>query len=192
MHVLDMYPFLLVPAIFLARVIDVSLGTFRSIVVFRGYPATAAAIGFLEILIWIAAASQVLREINAWPLMLAYAGGFACGNYIGVLLEARIGIGRESLRIISHAEPGVLAKRLGDEVRSVLTLSGRLDGRPAEVHMVTVERKKMRQLLSKLRAADPDAEYTISDVKSLQSAGSIVPRRWPIARTGWRVRGKRK
>lgn len=192
MEILDTYPALLVPAIFLARVMDVTLGTFRSIVVFRGHPAMAAAIGFLEILIWIMAVSQVIRQMDAWPLTLAYAGGFACGNYLGILLEARIGIGRESLRIISHAKPGTLTKSLRSTGLSVLTLTGLSDGAPAEVHMVTVERRKMPQLLDRLRAADPDAEYTISDVKSLQRADANAPRRWPIINAGWRVRGKRK
>jgi len=66
---LNTYPWILAPAIFFARLLDVTLGTFRTIVVFRGYPALAAAIGFVEILIWVAAVSQVLREISDWPLV---------------------------------------------------------------------------------------------------------------------------
>ena len=42
MQVLVEYPYLLVPLIFLARVADVSLGTFRTIVVFRGHKILAS------------------------------------------------------------------------------------------------------------------------------------------------------
>ena len=192
MDFLDTAPWLLVPAIFLARVLDVSLGTFRSIVVFRGYPALAATIGFFEVLIWVTAASQVLRQVNAWPLILAYAGGFACGNYLGVWLEAKVAMGRELLRIISHAAPGTLTAQLSGSGQQVVALSGELNGRPAEVLLVTADRRQTPRLLAAVRAADPEAEYTITDVKSVSRVGPELPRRWPLMPTGWRVRGKRK
>ncbi len=44
------YPYLLAPLIFFARVADVSLGTFRTIVVFRGHKFLASFIGFLKLL----------------------------------------------------------------------------------------------------------------------------------------------
>ena len=192
MDFLDTAPWLLAPAIFLARVLDVSLGTFRSIVVFRGYPALAAAIGFIEVLVWVTAASQVLRQVNAWPLTLAYAGGFACGNYLGVWLEAKVAMGRELLRVISHAAPGALTAQLSDFGQQVVALKGELNGRPAEVLLITADRRQTPRLLAAVRAADPDAEYTITDVKSVSRSGPELPRRWPLVPTGWRVRGKRK
>jgi uncharacterized protein YebE (UPF0316 family) len=192
MDFLNAYPYLLAPVIFLARVVDVSLGTFRTIVVFRGYPALAAAIGFVEVLIWVAAASQVLRQVNAWPLMVAYAGGFACGNYLGVWLEARVAIGRELIRVITHARPGTVARNLPDTIQEVLVLSGEMNGRPAEMLVITSDRRRTPDLLAAVQQADPNAEYTISDVKSVRRPKSTLARRFPLVPSGWRVRGKRK
>jgi uncharacterized protein YebE (UPF0316 family) len=192
MELLDSYPWLLAPAIFLARVLDVSLGTFRTIVVFRGYPAVAAAIGFFEVLIWVAAASQVLHQINAWPLMFAYAGGFACGNYLGIWLEARVAMGRELVRIISHAKIDVLARHLNSLGQPCLTLKGDVNGRAADVLLITTDRRRTASLLAAVRETDPDAVYSISDLKSVRVPGPALLRRWPLVPTGWRVRGKRK
>jgi uncharacterized protein YebE (UPF0316 family) len=192
MDFLNAYPYLLAPVIFLARVVDVSLGTFRTIVVFRGYPALAAAIGFVEVLIWVAAASQVLRQVNAWPLMVAYAGGFACGNYLGVWLEARVAIGRELIRVITHARPGTVARNLPDTIQEVLVLSGEMNGRPAEMLVITSDRRRTPDLLAAVQQADPNAEYTISDVKSVRRPKATLARRFPLVPSGWRVRGKRK
>jgi uncharacterized protein YebE (UPF0316 family) len=72
-EILIEYPYLLVPLIFFSRVADVSLGTFRTIVVFRGYKLLASLIGFFEIIIWLVAASQVLTNLDQWYLALAYA-----------------------------------------------------------------------------------------------------------------------
>ncbi len=64
LELLNNEPWLLAIAIFAARVGDVSLGTVRTIVVFRGYKFLAAAIGFFEILLWVAAAGQVLTNLD--------------------------------------------------------------------------------------------------------------------------------
>ncbi len=190
-ELLDQHPWLLAPAIFFLRIVDVSLGTFRSIVVFRGYPAVAALIGFVEVLIWVTAVGQVLRQMNAWPLVVAYAGGFACGNYIGVWLESKAAMGHELLRIISLHRPGDLARRLREEGHQVVELDGEVEGQPAEVLLVTAGRRRMRELLRTVREADPEAIYTISDVKPVRG-GHSRSRRWPLVPTGWRIRGKRK
>jgi uncharacterized protein YebE (UPF0316 family) len=189
---LNTYPWILAPAIFFARLLDVTLGTFRTIVVFRGYPALAAAIGFVEILIWIAAVSQVLREISDWPLMIAYAGGFSCGNYLGVWLESKIAIGKELVRIISHRCDGSLAQELGAAGHRVVSLSCEMDDLPADVLLVTSDRRRTARLLAAIRDIDPDAEYTVSDIKSLRNGEAVAPRRWPLVPSGWRTRGKRK
>jgi len=192
MEFLDVYPWLLMPAIFLARVLDVSMGTFRTIVVFRGYPALAAMIGFAEILIWVAASSQVFRQVNAWPLTVAYAGGFAAGNYLGIWLESKVAMGRELLRIIASGGDGRLAERLAQCGQQVVSLTCELDGEAAEVLLVTAERRRTTELLAAVQEVDPDALYTVSDVKSLSPSGPTLPRRWPLVPSGWRVRGKRK
>ena len=44
------YPHVIVLFIFLARIADVSLGTFRTIVIFRGHKFLASFIGFLKLL----------------------------------------------------------------------------------------------------------------------------------------------
>jgi uncharacterized protein YebE (UPF0316 family) len=81
--------------IFIARVADVSLGTFRTIVVFRGKKILASLIGFFEISIWLLAASQVFTNLDQWNCGLAYAGGFAVGNYVGISIEGKFSIGDE-------------------------------------------------------------------------------------------------
>lgn len=192
MEFLDLYPWLFAPAIFLARILDVSMGTFRTIVVFRGYPATAAMLGFVEVLIWVAASSQVFSRENAWPLMLAYAGGFAAGNYVGIWLESRVAIGRELLRIIPTVGDGSVARRLADVGQSVVSLACHIDGRPSEVLLVTAGRRQSPDILAAVRAVDPRALYTITDVKSVPDEGRLPRRRWPLTASGWRVRGKRK
>ncbi|MCA9319888.1 MAG: DUF2179 domain-containing protein, partial [Planctomycetes bacterium] len=90
MDFLHEYPALLALVIFLARIGDVSIGTLRTILVFRGRSIPAAVLGFFEVLIWITAAGQVIRNLDAWYLTIAYAGGFAMGNIVGIWLESKL------------------------------------------------------------------------------------------------------
>ncbi len=190
MEFFSTYPWLLAPVIFLARVADVSLGTFRTIIVFRGHRPLAAAVGFVEVLIWVAAAGQVFNNLGSWHLAVAYAGGFACGNYFGMWLESRVAIGRELVRAISFGEKGRLAQKLRDVGHQVIELSGKADNQPVEIVLVVEKRRKIGALLSTIRAEDPQAIYTISDIKSSYGQGLIEDK--PLFNAGWRVRGKRK
>jgi hypothetical protein len=71
-------------AIFLLRIVDVSIGTIRTIAVVRGRPSVAVVLGFFEVLVWLLAISQVLARVMQEPIVaLSYAGGFAAGNGVG-------------------------------------------------------------------------------------------------------------
>jgi uncharacterized protein YebE (UPF0316 family) len=161
------YPMLLALGIFLARIADVSMGTVRILVGFRGYRLLAAAIGFCEAAIWVVAASKVIQHLDAWYLVVAYAGGFAAGNYLGLTLERRLAVGRELARIISYRPDAALSQELTRRGWPVVELHGtRRNHEPVEVMYVVAARRRMPELLALVRQFDPEALYTITDVKS--------------------------
>lgn len=90
--------------IFAARVIDVTLATFRTLMVVQGRKLHAAIIGFFEIIIYITALNQVVSNLDNIGNLLAYGLGFACGNYVGITLEGKIGLGNLSAQIILKKE----------------------------------------------------------------------------------------
>lgn len=186
------YPWLMALAIFLARVADVSLGTVRTIVVFRGYKFLAAAIGFCEILLWVMASAQVLTNLDAWYLAVAYAGGFAAGNYVGIWLESKLAMGDELVRAISYAKGGHLARTLREYGFDAIEMhADRGPDEPLEVVIVVCSRRRMPRLIGLIHDADPQAIYTINDVKRAYLGNVDTPVHVPFL-AGWRVRGKRK
>lgn len=166
MDILNDYPLILAAVIFVARIIDVSLGTLRTILVFRSYRILAALIGFFEVLIWLIAAGKVIQNLDTWYLAVAYAGGFASGNIAGIWLESKLAMGSELVRVVSENRDIELANRLREDGYPVIELTGR--GRkavPVEVLLVVEKRRKLGRLLRQINQIDPDAVYTISDVK---------------------------
>jgi len=170
------YPYLLVPLIFLARVADVSLGTFRTIVVFRGQKLLASFIGFFEIMIWLVAASKVLNNLDQWYLALAYASGFAVGNYVGIWIESRFAIGNELIRCISYNRD-VLADKLREEGVKVVSFDGDMGkAYPVELLLITDKRRNIPSLIALIKKLDKSAVYSISDVKSVYEGPDLLPR----------------
>jgi len=171
MEFLADYPLLAALFVFSARVCDVSLGTLRTLMVFRGYRLRSTLIGFGESMIWVAAAGLVLSNLTEWYMLVAYASGYATGNYVGIWLESKLAMGMELVRVIS-SEPNVaLAKRLREDQFSIVAVDGRGDdGRAIEVLFAVEQRRRLPKLIARIHQADPSAIYTISDVKVHRSS----------------------
>lgn len=74
--------------IFFARIIDVSLGTFRTLTTVKGKNGIASFIGFVEVLVWFLIVKEALNtDINSIWIGISYALGFASGTYIGGLVS---------------------------------------------------------------------------------------------------------
>ncbi len=183
MQVLVEYPYLLVPLIFLARVADVSLGTFRTIVIFRGHKFLASFIGFFEIIIWLVAAAQVLTNLDQWYLALAYASGFAVGNYVGISIERYFAIGDELVRCISFNRD-ILADKLREDGYKVVSFDGDMGkAHPVELLLIIEKRRNIQSLIQSIKKLDQTAIYSVSDVKSVYEGPDILPRRSFLRRT---------
>lgn len=176
-------------AIFFLRIVDVSMGTCRTIAVVQGRIAMSVALGFVEVLIWITTVSQVFQRAsgNGW-LLLAYAAGFACGNGVGIALERRLAMGSVILRIVSHGAGEVLANALRKHSPRVLTFEGSDDEHAVTLLYVAARRRQVPFLIAAARRVDPDLYYAVDPLRETNWAlGPSVPNP-----TGWRAVAKRK
>ena len=97
----EVYAWVVLPIlIFFARVTDVTLGTLRIIFISRGKRNVAPVLGFFEVLIWIVAIGQIVQNLTSVTSYLAYAAGFATGNFVGMVIEDRLAIGTLIVRVI--------------------------------------------------------------------------------------------
>ena len=84
----ELLNYLLMPLlIFVARVSDVSINTLRFMFMMNGKKNIVPILGFFETMIWLLAIGQIFQNIDNPLSYLAYAGGFAMGNYVGMTLE---------------------------------------------------------------------------------------------------------
>lgn len=165
----DWFKFVFLPLlIFTTRICDVTLDTLRIIYVSRGLKVLAASIGFFEVLIWLFAITQIFKNLTSPLYYVAYAGGFAMGNYIGILIENRMAIGTAFVRIITHRDVEELIGLLKKDGYGVTQVDAQGSQGPVKIIFTIVKRKDIQNVLDIIRSCHPQAFYTIEDIRSVR------------------------
>ncbi|MBD3223904.1 MAG: DUF2179 domain-containing protein [Caldithrix sp.] len=170
--------------IFVARIVDVSIGTIRIIMISRGNRFTASVMGFFEIIIWLGAIAQIFQNLNNVVCYIAYGGGFAMGNYIGISIENRLALGVQAVQIITADNLKTLSMVLREEGFGVTNLKA--NGQKGEldfIHIIT-PRRRTRQVLQIVNQFDPKAFVSVTDIRSAHAGYFGVK-----TRTSWWPRG---
>ncbi|MGE4544672.1 MAG: DUF2179 domain-containing protein [Pedobacter sp.] len=154
--------------VFFARIIDVSIGTLRIIFVSRSLKGWAALLGFFESLIWVVAISQVMQNLTNVLTYIAFALGFATGNYVGVLLEERIAFGSLIVRIITRKDASELTEHLWKAGYGVTNLHAHGETGPVQLIFTVCRRRDVQDVLRLVKRFNPRAFYTIEDVRYVQ------------------------
>lgn len=159
--------------IFLARIIDVTLGTVRTVLVVRGRKNTAALIAFVEVLIWFLIAREALTtDITSWLIPICYAGGYATGTYIGSYITVNF---MESLIGVQVTTKEASGDKMIKEIRdagfgvSVIDLKNPSDSHNKKMLMIQLNKSKLKVLTHIIRENDKDAFVVISDTKYVQN-----------------------
>ncbi len=156
---------LLALTVFLARVADVSLGTFRHAMVIRGKKIPAFFISFAESLIWVFAVSRVLNDMSDPVTAISFALGFAVGTFCGMTVEGLFKIGDQAVRVFTSSGTAVCAS-LRDSGYRVTEFEGK--GRDGKVSLLFVQarRREVSRIQSLTRNADPCSFIVVDDVRS--------------------------
>ena len=170
------YSLVIIPIlIFFTRIIDVSLGTLRIIFINRNLRYYAAISGFFEVLIWLLAMRQIFQQLDNPVYLVAYAAGFAAGNFVGVVIENKISIGRVVIRIITHREADELVAFLQSSGYGLTVIDGEGTTGPVKIIFIIVERKAIKSVVEMIKKYNPNAFYSIEDVRFV--SGSVMPNR---------------
>lgn len=173
----DFFSYVLMPIlIFLARICDVSIGTMRIIFVSKGKRNIAPILGFFEVLIWITAISKIMQNLDNYVNYIAYAAGFATGNFVGMIIEEKLAMGIMMIRVFAHER--------GPELVQTLNVSGygatavEAHGAREKVHLIytIVQRNELANVLDVITKFNPKTFYTIEDVKAVNE-GIFAPKK---------------
>ena len=153
--------------IFLARIVDVTIGTARVIFVARGYKILAAVSGFFEVIIWLVAIGQIMKNLSNPICYIAYGGGFALGNYIGISVTEKMSLGTVLIQVMTNRDPSDLVKALKNEEYGVTTVQGQGAFAPVKLVFTIIPRVHLGKVLQVIQQYNPKSFYTIHEVSSI-------------------------
>lgn len=155
--------------IFFGKILEVSFGTLRIVLINRGERTVGALIAIIEISLWLVIASSVLTGFREDFLKgIVYAVAFACGNYIGSWLDELLAFGLSNMQVVmpdeesaKMAEACLRAKGFGITTMDV-------HGRDNDHTMLimTMQRKRLPEAIALLEKQCNGAVVTVTDIKT--------------------------
>ena len=145
----------------------------RIIFLNRNRKIIAPVLGFFEVLIWIVAVSSVMRNLSNPVVYLAYGGGFAMGNFVGMKIEERVAAGLLAVRAIMAQDAAALIESLRVHGFGVTRLLGQGADGPVNVIFMVIRRKHLPEVVRQLQEQAPGAFYTVEEVRS--ASGGTYP-----------------
>lgn len=153
--------------IFLSRICDVAIGTLRIIFVSRGKRFLSPLLGFFEVSIWLLAISQIMQRVDNPVCFLAYAGGFAMGNYVGIRIEEKLAMGTVMIRIFLTTKESKLKERLYEAGFGVTAIDAHGRDGAVEILFSVIKRKDLHKAVQIIESSQFNTFYSIEDAKSV-------------------------
>jgi uncharacterized protein YebE (UPF0316 family) len=182
----SVFTYLVLPfLIFLARIIDVTIGTIRIVMVAKGQKMWAPILGFFEILVWLLAISRIFENLDNWLCYLGYASGFATGNYIGLKLEEKLAMGIVKIQIITRKPADHLIENLKSAGYGITYQDAQGGNEKVSIIYTIIKRTELPHVEERIKTFNPNAFYSIEDVKFVSHGVFPVKetsRRWRLGK----------
>lgn len=162
-------PWIEILIIFIAKTVEVSMGTLRIILIGKGYKKEGAILSFFEILLWVFVASRVIIGIYEQPLKgVAYASGYACGVFIGSMIENRLAFGKIVIQVIAPLESGdKICDALRNDGLGVTKIIGHGKNEIRDILKIYTNRRGHADIIKKIKSIDEHAVISIADISSM-------------------------
>lgn len=162
--------------IFLSRILDQSIGTLRVIFVSKGLKNLAPILGFFEVIIWLLAVAQVLKQLNNPMSYIAYGAGFGMGNYIGILIEEKLSLGTVLIRVVPKKDTSELITHLRDMNFGITVVDAEGSmGTKVKIIFTITKRKNVPMVINAINQYNPHAFFTIEEIKSSKDGYFGIP-----------------
>ena len=152
--------------IVLARICDVTIGTIRIIFLSRGKRSIAPVLGFVEVSIWLLAISQIMSHLSNPVTYLAYATGFALGNYIGLWIEEKLAVGMVAVRVFLKNDCELFIHKLQEAGFGATRLSGMGTQGSIDIIYTLIKRRSLPEVVELIHQVNPKAFFAVEEIRS--------------------------
>lgn len=143
--------------IFFARICDVSIGTIRTIFTIEDKKILATLFAFIEVFIWFHVARSAINGRFTPIVPFAYAGGYAAGTYIGMLINDLVNSGNKMLTVITSKEEMRFLLEKKSIKYSLVNLENSYDKLERKMYILFINKKETSKTVNTIRKYDPHA-----------------------------------
>lgn len=151
--------------LFFSQVIIQGSGTLRIIYLSKGKKALGALLGFVEVLVWILAVSQIMENYNSPLYYVVYALGFSAGTYLGGILEEKIALGVLLIKVITKKKASALIKILREKNIRLTNVEAIGENGPVNVLYIIIKRKSSQPIVNLIKKYHAKSFFTVEDVR---------------------------
>lgn len=160
--------------ILIARIIETSLETIRTIYIARGHANLAACIGIAKTGIWLLSTGLVLTNLSDYGNLFAYLAGYGIGTLLGMEIEKIISLGHVIVRLITPDDPQPLITNLAGLGYGMTRLEGSGSfSDTVTIILMIVPRHELGRLMDILSRDYPAILYTVEDVRNIREGAKI-------------------
>lgn len=149
--------------IFISRIIDVSLGTLRTMYVVKGNKLVSASIAFVEVMVWFYAAREALVNYdNNFLIAVFYSLGYAAGTYLGTLINEVLIDGIYNVQVITskiNMKDILTIKKHNYGVSIVKTIDDKY------MLYLSINKKRYSECIKLIKSLDKDSFIVVNDAK---------------------------
>ncbi len=163
--------FLLCLKIFLCRIVDVSMATFRTVLTVKGKNKIAALIAVVESLIWFLVIREALSfETSTFSetlfIAIAYALGFASGTYIGGALSKKIS-GNIEIQVVTSSKDNNIITKLQEAGFAITVTSSEATQFSGEKYLLfsVIKNTKLDEFKKLVYELDKNAFIMVAETK---------------------------
>ncbi len=155
--------------IFFVRIVDVSLGTVRTIFTVKGRDLIASLIGIVEVTVWFLVVKEALNtDENSFWIVISYACGFATGTYIGGVISRKFIQSNLAVQVITTNINLVDILRDNGFGVSVLDIKGKKDEKKYMLY-ISITNKSYNALEKLIKSLDEKAFIVVNEIKNIEN-----------------------
>lgn len=164
--------FFLCIKIFFARILDVSIGTVRTMLMVKGRTFIMAILAFLEVFIWFVIAREALiTDVQSIFIPVSYSLGYATGTLIGAYLSNTFIKGIVCVQVVVAKGNKTLLTNIRKHgyAVSVIDLKDDYSGNQRDMLYFQINNRSLKKLIALIKKYDSNAFIVVSDTKAVQN-----------------------
>ena len=156
-----------------AKIVEISIQSLKTCMMVKGQRLKAAALGFVECVIWGLVISTIIGTLgdDIW-LLLFYCVGYATGLFLGATIESKIALGTSNLELIASDESTEkITAYLKENNRGYTVFEGHGSIDKMNMIFIVLPRKETPKALKAIRAACDNKVFVVASEVSKYAGG---------------------